>query len=240
MAGKLVLVNWSDKESYARLTATFGSIPNICMENLPYGEEVGAADEPVLYVFQDSPEIDLNELKLKLSVMSRSPNATVLVVSYHESVKKTVMAFRLGVLDYLVLPGEVRRLVSFVEQHMKNTSPEVKTVNFTAAEKIGKAINTIVTEYRKDLRMDKLAASCNMSESSLYKYFKKETGVSIREYIKNKRIEAAKQLLLSTDLSVKKISYQVGYKNISLFNRIFKDSTGMSPTEFREMNLCYL
>lgn len=65
------------------------------------------------------------------------------------------------------------------------------------------------------------------------KLFKKEFGISFKNYIIQKRLETAKHLLLHTDLSINAISTSVGYENYSYFTRLFKKTMGITPIEYR-------
>ena len=70
----------------------------------------------------------------------------------------------------------------------------------------------------------------------LYATFEAETGGSIQEYIINKRIRKAQNLLISTSLSVSQISVKVGYLEYNYFFRIFKERTGITPLQYRKQN----
>ncbi len=63
---------------------------------------------------------------------------------------------------------------------------------------------------------------------------KQKYGVTLTEYIQQKRIAQARQLLLRTELPVLEIIEQVGYKNARYFYEIFRKSTGMTPAEYRD------
>ena len=65
--------------------------------------------------------------------------------------------------------------------------------------------------------------------------FKKETGITISEYIVQTRMEKAKELLRFTNMSVASICEQVGYADVKSFTRNFKKSTGMKPSEYRKI-----
>ena len=53
------------------------------------------------------------------------------------------------------------------------------------------------------------------------------------EFINTIRINKAKELIISQDLTFSEISYLVGYNDVAYFNRIFKKNTGKTPTEFK-------
>jgi len=65
--------------------------------------------------------------------------------------------------------------------------------------------------------------------------FKKTTGINISNYINNKRIEGAKDLLIETDAKIIDIAYHVGFDNLTHFHRQFKKQTGKTPSEYRVM-----
>jgi AraC family transcriptional regulator of arabinose operon len=78
-----------------------------------------------------------------------------------------------------------------------------------------------------------IAASVNLSVSRLSHLFKTETGVSPAKYLKHARMERAKQLLETSFLSVKQVMASVGINDSSHFVRSFKNSYGLTPTEYR-------
>ncbi len=72
------------------------------------------------------------------------------------------------------------------------------------------------------------------NEKYLGRIFKKETGISIRMYICQKRIERAAELLKNTKLSVLEIALRTGFDNVNYFNRRFKEFMDDTPTEYRK------
>ena len=63
--------------------------------------------------------------------------------------------------------------------------------------------------------------------------FKKEHGVTLRDYIKKARLARAQYLLEESDRSIQDVAFEVGYEEISLFNRIFKTGIGLTPSDYR-------
>lgn len=88
-----------------------------------------------------------------------------------------------------------------------------------------------------DFSMSDLAAVFNYNEKYLGRFFKAQTGYTVREYCNFLKIQQAKELLVRTKQSVSDIAVRVGYNNITYFNRIFKKITGCSPKEYRKMSL---
>lgn len=74
-----------------------------------------------------------------------------------------------------------------------------------------------------------------MPERTLKRRFKAATGSTLIEYLQNLRVEEAKHQLESSDKSVERICYEVGYEDVSFFRRLFKRLTGITPSQYRRM-----
>ena len=85
-----------------------------------------------------------------------------------------------------------------------------------------------------DLSRLQVAEAFEMSTSTLSRLFKNQIGVGFSEYVNEKRIERAKDLLLTTSASTREIAEQVGLPNYNYFLRLFKSTVGVSPTVFRQ------
>lgn len=107
---------------------------------------------------------------------------------------------------------------------------------FHGSSPIRAAILYINENYEKDFSNAFLANMCNLSLGRFEHLFKFEIGVSPNAYRQRLRIENAKSLLLSTSLSVSEISFLCGFTDQLYFSRIFKNKTGLSPTEYRRIN----
>jgi len=57
------------------------------------------------------------------------------------------------------------------------------------------------------------------------------------KHLSELRIKEAKKMLLNTNIQIKEISMSVGYKNVFYFDRVFKNYTGITPSEFRAQNI---
>ncbi|GAB6929786.1 hypothetical protein JCM10914A_37690 [Paenibacillus sp. JCM 10914] len=100
----------------------------------------------------------------------------------------------------------------------------------TVVEEIKQYIHRHVGE---DLTRTSLAELVYLNPDYFARIFKRETGISLGNYIIEARIKAAKHLLETTPLSVYQIATKVGYANYSYFSKLFKQDTGWSPSEFR-------
>ncbi len=106
----------------------------------------------------------------------------------------------------------------------------------------GKPIAKVIEQIRfimrentdRELNLENLARQHNVGYSYFRKMFKKYTGVSPGQYHLQLRIIRAKELLISTDKSIKEISLEIGFQNIHYFSLFFKKKTGLNPSEFRK------
>lgn len=89
--------------------------------------------------------------------------------------------------------------------------------------------------YRK-ISIEKVSEQLNISKSQITREFTKHYGVSPYQYILDKKIQVAKQLLLTTNMRVYEISEQLCFADTYYFSNLFKQKTGLSPLKFRSAN----
>lgn len=80
----------------------------------------------------------------------------------------------------------------------------------------------------------RLARVSGVSEAHFARSFKEAFGAPPHRYLLTRRIERAKALLRDTDLAVTEIAFRTGWNSLGTFGRIFRDITGISPSELRE------
>ncbi|WP_219834113.1 response regulator [Paenibacillus sp. R14(2021)] len=102
---------------------------------------------------------------------------------------------------------------------------------------IRQTLEQIRLRLGKELSLKTLAASMKVSSAYLGQLFKDETGKYFNDYVAQARLEAARALLLETDLKISDIAPRIGIPNHSYFNRLFKKTYGYSPVEFRRRSL---
>jgi len=115
-----------------------------------------------------------------------------------------------------------------------------KLIDFYESEISDRLINSaplrqLVTEQycQPDFSITTLANHFHVSVAYMSQLFKKELNIGFADYLWMLRLEKAKELLSTTDMSIDDISIAVGYYNTSSFRRKFKQETGISPSQFR-------
>lgn len=117
-------------------------------------------------------------------------------------------------------------IVKVIENYLRN-----QTSNQSIAEAIKEYADR---HYAEDISRGDLADIFYLDSDYASRLFKEAFGISFKNYVIHKRIEAAKDLLVHTDLPINTVADSVGYGNYSYFTRIFKKVTHVTPIEFRE------
>ena len=92
----------------------------------------------------------------------------------------------------------------------------------------------IQKNFGKDISLDDVSRVVNVSPYYFSKIFKDDTGENFIEYLTGVRIDKAKELLETTEYSMKEICSMVGYSDPNYFSRSFKKNVGITPTEYKE------
>jgi two-component system, response regulator YesN len=99
---------------------------------------------------------------------------------------------------------------------------------------IRRATDYIIENYRKDITLEEVSKEVNISPHYFSKLFKDEMGENFIDYLTTLRINAAKEIMKISLMSVKEICYEIGYGDPNYFSRIFKKIVGVTPTEYRD------
>lgn len=117
------------------------------------------------------------------------------------------------------------------------------TVRFFTAEKVGvcgkldEVLNYIKNNYKKNLSNSEIAERVGYHSYYLNRLIKLYTGTTLRQYLINCRLDAAKKLLRATEMSVEEIAAECGFKNLTHFSDSFKNKTGTTAAEYRKSKL---
>ena len=94
-------------------------------------------------------------------------------------------------------------------------------------------IDYIEKNYPQELSLELLGEKFHMNGVYLGQIFKKETGQNLSKFIKQYRMEKAKDMLENTNMKIVNISEACGYQNVSYFCQSFRECYGVSPQKFR-------
>ena len=93
----------------------------------------------------------------------------------------------------------------------------------------------ILANFTEDMRLPELARRFGMSEWAFSRFFKKNSGNSFSDYVTTLRLGYACKLLADSEMPVAEICFEIGYANVSNFNRAFRSRRGMTPLSYRRL-----
>jgi AraC-like DNA-binding protein len=114
--------------------------------------------------------------------------------------------------------------------------PFLPTMDVQLPSALLTVLETIALRYHEDLTNQELAQSIGVSPSRLCQIVKTHTGSTVKDLLVRRRLLEAKQLLSETTLSMLEVMLESGFNDYGYFSRVFKQDTGLSPTEFRRQS----
>lgn len=211
--------------------------------HLEYAESAAQAMEKIK---QDMPDIILTDImmpgvdgfELIEWIKTNSYNCEIIILTAYGTFDYARKALDYGVTGYLLKPINETELEELIKKacyninhnsrHEENTS----AVNYTLPVRM--ACKYIENNFQENINLDKISNYVSLSKNYFCNIFKKETGVTIWDYLIRIRMEEAKRMLLETAQKTYEISERVGYDDPSYFGRLFKKYTGFTPSDYRD------
>lgn len=131
----------------------------------------------------------------------------------------------------LYIKGRLYQFFFVLNNRCRNLSDSGS--NKKTLEKMKIILKFIENHYMEKITVADAAASLGFSESHFMRYFKDAMGTPFIEYLKDYRLTMASRLLTASDSSILYIAAEVGFDNLSYFNRAFKAKYHMTPNQFR-------
>ncbi|MCQ6956406.1 AraC family transcriptional regulator [Mucilaginibacter sp. JC4] len=116
-----------------------------------------------------------------------------------------------------------------------NAASKYRSLSITSESRLmSKAKFMLQETIDRPVNMEEFVRELPMGYSKFRKLFKSKCGISPNQYHLNLRLDKAKEMMITTNLSVNEIADQTGFDSIFYFSRVFKKKTGLSPRNFRE------
>ncbi|MBB1079283.1 helix-turn-helix domain-containing protein [Limosilactobacillus sp. STM2_1] len=141
-------------------------------------------------------------------------------------------------LDNLAPANNLRAisyLFRFLSYIARGTVANVQQVRPKQNYYVTEAIQNI-SHHVTTVTVDNLAQAININRSYLTALFKRNLDLTPSEYIRNFRITKARHLLESSDTSIDQVAEQCGYQHLNSFTRVFKQTYGISPRQYRQQS----
>lgn len=140
-----------------------------------------------------------------------------------------------GFMKSIFLEGKTYEiLIHYIQQYLDDSyTPEKrKILRQATVERIEEAVEIIKNEITSVDNISVLAKRVGVNPNTLQNGFKHLYKSSVNEFIKNHRIEKAKELLETSNLNISEITYKIGINSRSYFSKIFKQRYGISPNTY--------
>ena len=168
-----------------------------------------------------------------------NPQTLIIFHTERQSFEDAYNGIKLGIFDYYVKPvsdEQLEELMCRILNRLDNWPMQATT------KPAGEGWESIISMARKyiddnltnNIRLETLAQYVHMNPTYFSRYFKKHTNQKLIDYITEQRIKRAIELMRDPTVKIYNIGYQVGYKNLQHFYKIFKQNTGFTPNEYRK------
>ena len=177
----------------------------------------------------------MNGLKVIQLSRIKHPDTAFVIVSGYDDFAYCREALRLQITDYILKPVNYEEFGACIDnlkialfQHRSSGGGDQRE------ERTIHGITRYLQEHlAEEVSLSVLAEEFHLSAQYISQLFKNEIGVGFLAYLTNIRMERAKQLLLSTSLSIAEVSEQSGYSDYRVFTKVFKKSEGITPSQYR-------
>lgn len=142
--------------------------------------------------------------------------------------------FELDGLERIVILLQLLNYLSLSDQYeFLMHRLEGKLMNETEGKRLNEIFDFTIKEHGRPIKLEEVAAIANLSPSAFCRYFKQHTRKTYLDFLNEFRISQACKLLTQRDMPIAQIAFEVGFNNLSNFNRKLKQVTGMTPREYR-------
>lgn len=172
---------------------------------------------------------DLKNMALALNTLLRR---TAYISGVHPFYIDSISANYARFIENASSPDDLDNVVPYLIQTYCDLIKKRSTALYS--EPVRQILVTIDASLDDDLSLKRFANELFLNTSYLSSLFKKETGMTLTDYVNQHRIDYAKRLLKSTTLSIQTVAATVGISDIHYFTRLFRRIAGCSPREFRK------
>ncbi|SEK77846.1 Signal transduction histidine kinase [Parapedobacter koreensis] len=213
------------------------------------GEKRALVDEPDL-ILSDMmmPKIDGITLCQRLKSNIQTSHIPIILLTARTSEDAKLAVYAAGADSYMAKPIVYATLLTRIEklieqQEMRKAlfhttievTPSSITINSLDEALVQKALQSVEKNMdNPQYGVDDLGQEIGLSRGHLYRKLQSLTGRNPAEFIRAIRLKRAAQLLRDSQLHVAEIADMVGFNTLKYFNKHFKDTFGMTPTQYRE------
>ena len=179
----------------------------------------------------------MNGLKVIQLSRIKHPGIAFVIVSGYDDFSYCQQALRLQITDYILKPVDYEEFGICID-NLKILLYEKRVSEEGKAGVKNERVITEITRYMQEhlaeeVSLSVLSEEFHLNPQYISQLFKNEIGVGFLSYLTNIRMEKAKKLLVSTQLSMVEIAEQTGYGDYRVFTKVFKKTEGITPSQYR-------
>jgi YesN/AraC family two-component response regulator len=195
---------------------------------------------------------DLLGLKALRQIKLDHPSVPIIMLTKRSSEALAIWAFRTGVRDYVVKPVDSQTLHSQVgilikipiarsdaafRENCFPSPPIPAEARFSHSTEVQNttlpAISYVNNHFQEKITLEEVAKHCGMGIFQFSRAFKREQGLTFREFLGRYRVGQARESLKNPRISILDSAFIAGFKDPSYFARLFKRYVGVSPSQYR-------
>lgn len=185
-------------------------------------------------VFLDIKMPKMDGLTMLKKLREEQNETLVIIMSGYAEFSYAQKAIDYGVYKYLTKPintDELEQIITKIVSRLDEQQPEVEYSGIPDA--VRELIETVEKNLSSDIKLNTIADQLHMDAIYLGRLFKKSMGIGFKDYVVQKRMERAQQLIRTTNLPISEIAEKVGYREENYFRMSFKRFCGCSPREYK-------
>lgn len=191
-------------------------------------------DVDVIFTDIDMPNMTGFELIEEIRTKMGRDDILFVIVSAYDDYKYMRKAIRLGAVDYCRMPiknENTDEVLAGLSSALKKLGKATKRIEGRDFESL---IGYINENYSKNLHLDDLSRKFYFNPNYLCMLFRRKLGTTFSEYIKSVRMNRAKELFESRNITVSEVSGLVGYRDYSYFHKTFSAYFGITPAQYKK------
>lgn len=198
-----------------------------------------------------------NQKKVSIQLREGFPGVTMMMMPEMQPIRQLLERARFGVsfmgqtktevgkkleelasaapIDRIIQTFEILKILAQSEDYKVLNSGHYQIETTTQDnERIRNIFNFVRENFKRQIPLDEIAEESSMTPPSFARYFKKNTGKTFTQFVNEYRLVHASKLLAEKPTSITDICFESGFNNFSHFNKLFKDYTGQSPSDYRK------
>ena len=207
--------------------------------NLLHSLSMGENSARLLFLFEPEPLLEMRDIKRmkehfeKIFYLHDESDAHIRI---RELLTKISECYRQQEILWNALCfSDLLRIYSILAQRYFGGVYQQKQRENSAMDRevISSAMNYIDTHYQENVTLEDVAAFTGFSRFYFSRSFKQQTGYSFRDYLSQRRIQVAMELLIQTGKPMSQVAQESGFGSVATFNRTFREYKSCTPTQYR-------